>query len=309
MRRAIVVGAAIAALAAWVRPGAAQGVSPAPVSSPDSARSDTNVADDAHTTLGITVSTSGTDRDTLGLLAAAVTPGGPAERGGIDPGNRLAEVNNVSLRIDPADVGRRESEEAAMRLLAREVQATQPGDYVRFRLFGAGRYRTMAIQIPRPDTAGKSTAAPPSKLQGVVDGIGVLRAQLDGIMQEEAVPVPRDTLLQAERDLGVIERRLRAAQAAPRHSDNNIASLPGLRVAAVVDELKDYFGEGSEGGLLVVGCDASWDPIRNGDVILRVNGEPANIDRLRGAVDPEHQTRVDLLRRGRYLMVTLHPHD
>jgi hypothetical protein len=80
-------------------------------------------------------------------------------------------------------------------------------------------------------------------------------------------------------------------------------------VAAVVDELKDYFGEGSQGGLLVLGCDTSWDPVRNGDVILRVNGEPASLDRLRDALDPQRQTRIDLLRRGRYMMVTLHPPD
>jgi hypothetical protein len=272
-------------------------------------RAPTDVADDARTILGITVSSSGTDRDTLGLLASAVIPGGPAARGGIDPGSRLAEVNSVSLRIDPADIGRRESEEGAMQRLAHELQAVQPGAYVRLRLYGGGRYRTMAIQTPRADTAAKSGELAPSKLQGVVDGIGIVRAQLDRLMQDEAVPVPRDTLLRAERELGGIERRLRAAQIAPRQVDIGVGSVPGLRVAAVANELKDYFGEGSEGGLLVLECDLTWDPLRNGDVILRVNDEPATLDLLRNALDPQHHARVAFLRRGRYLMVTLHPHE
>jgi hypothetical protein len=148
------------------------------------------------------------------------------------------------------------------------------------------------------------------KLQGVVEGIGSLRAQLDEIMQDETVAVPRDTLLQAERELGGIERRLRAAQAVPRRVPVGVGSLPGLRVAAITGELKDYFGEGSEGGLLVLDCDLSWDPLRNGDVIVRVNDEPATLDRLREAIDPQRQARVDFLRRGRYMMVTLHsPHS
>jgi S1-C subfamily serine protease len=80
-----------------------------------------DVPADAPSILGITVAASGTSRDTLGLLISPVTPGGPADRGGIDPGSRLAEVNNVSLRIAAADIGRRESEEGALRLLAREL--------------------------------------------------------------------------------------------------------------------------------------------------------------------------------------------
>jgi hypothetical protein len=278
-----------------------------PPSASGVAASTPDVADDAPTILGITVSTSGTARDTLGLLISPVTPGGPADRSGIDPGSRLAEINSVNLRIAPADVGRRDSEDGALQLLSRELRATQPGDYVRLRLFGGGRYRTMAIQTAHPDNAANSTQQPPSKLQGIVNGIGGLRAQLDRLMQDEAVPVPRDTLLQAERELGSIERRLRAAQIAPRQN-SGVGSLPGLRFAAVVNELKDYFGEGSAGGLLVLDCDLSWDPLRNGDVILRVNGEPATLERLRGAVDPQRQTRIDFMRRGRYVMVTLHPH-
>ena len=347
MKRLVVLGAAIAALVATAHPAAAQvDVSrpdsaraapaldsvpaadtvpevpepvlpvPRPVlpaaapvrSTPGPMPVTQDVPADAPSILGITVAASGTSRDTLGLLISPVTPGGPADRGGIDPGSRLAEVNNVSLRIAAADIGRRESEEGALRLLSRELKAVRPGDYVRLRLYGGGRYRTMAIQAARGDTTA-NTPPPSSKLQPVVDGIGSLRAQLDQLMQEEAVPVSRDTLLVAERELGGIERRLRAALAAPRRTDTFVGSLPGLRVAAIANELKDYFGEGSDGGFLVLECDVSWDPLRNGDVILRVNDQPVTLDRLRVALDPQRPTRIDFLRRGRYLMVTLHSRD
>jgi hypothetical protein len=278
--------------------GAARG------SGPSSA--EPQVGNEAPTLLGIRASTTGTARDTLGLLISPVTPGGPGDRGGIDPGNRLAEVNNVNLRIAAGNVGRPESEETAQRLLSRALQGVRPGDYVRIRLFGDGRYRSMAIQTPGPEGA---KSAPPTQLQGIVDGIGSLRAQLDRLMQDREVPVSRDTLLRAERELGAIQRRLRAAQETPRHGDANVGSLPGLRFAIVANELKDYFGEGSAGGFLILDCDLSWDPLRNGDVILRVNDEPVTFERLKVALDPQRQSRIDFLRRGRYLMITLHPHE
>jgi len=91
MNHRIVLGIATAALVALVRPAI-----------PQARGGSSDVPDDVPKILGATVSTSGTERDTLGLLVSAVTPGGPADRASIDPGNRLAEVNDVSLRIDQA---------------------------------------------------------------------------------------------------------------------------------------------------------------------------------------------------------------
>ena len=46
--------------------------------------------------LGVSTSTAG-ERDTLGLFVSAVTPGGPAEKAGIEEGHRIAAINGVSL--------------------------------------------------------------------------------------------------------------------------------------------------------------------------------------------------------------------
>ena len=54
--------------------------------------------------LGITTST-GSARDTLGVLVSSVTAGGPAEKAGIEEGNRISAINGVNLKLNPADVG------------------------------------------------------------------------------------------------------------------------------------------------------------------------------------------------------------
>jgi len=299
MKRRIVLGTAVAAFVALASSAAAQSKT-APLDAPDAAR----------TVLGATVSASGTDRDTLGLLISAVTPGGPADRAGVESGTRVAEINGVSLRIDPADVGRRESQDAAMRRLAHELLAVQPGDSVMLRLFAGGRVRRVTIQTSKAAAPPADVAPRPATqgtLTGVIDGISDLRTQLYRLAQDEALPARRDTLMRAQLDLGAVERHLRAAQGAPPQTDNNAASpVPGLLSAAIGDELTDYFGDESKGGFLVLECDSSWTPLRTGDVILRVDGEAPTLDRLRTAADPRRQARVDLLRRGRPLTVTLH---
>jgi S1-C subfamily serine protease len=77
----------------------------------------------------------------------------------------------------------------------------------------------------------------------------------------------------------------------------------------VSDDLADYFGEGSERGLLVLQAESSWDPIRAGDVILTVDGSAATADRLRDLADSRRPVRVELLRRRRQMTVTLHDRE
>src|SRR5206468_7877965 len=85
-------------------------------------------APDARGLLGMTLGTSGTDRDTLGLLITQVLRDGPGDRAGVDEGNRLAEIDGVSLRLDPVDVGRTSATDAIMRRLARTLHGLQGGE-------------------------------------------------------------------------------------------------------------------------------------------------------------------------------------
>jgi hypothetical protein len=87
------------------------------------------------------------------------------------------------------------------------------------------------------------------------------------------------------------------------------ATVPGLRVIPVGDELAVYFGDGSELGQLVLEADASWRPLRVGDVILRLDGVAADVDALRDAATSRVPVRVELLRRKRQVTVTLHARE
>jgi hypothetical protein len=304
-------------------------------------RARTPVADgdtpDPRTLLGLVVGTSGTDRDTLGLLVTQVMRDGPAERAGIDEGNRIAEIDGVSLRVDPADIGRSGPGEAAMRRLTRTLGGLRDAAQATLRVYGGGRYRSVTVQLgaspnvaaatggwttvqtPAPNVAvaGAPLPRPVGSVTEAIQAITELQAQVRRLADDEGSTALGDSLAQSARDLGLIQRRLRAAQIDQqrRRSDDVGASMPtrrvgsdvpGLSLSAVSDDLADYFGEGSERGLLVLQAESSWDPIRAGDVILSVDGSPATPDRLRDAADSRRPVRVELLRRRRQMTVTLH---
>lgn len=290
---------------------------------------------DPRALLGLVVGTSGTDRDTLGLLVTQVLRDGPAERAGIDEGNRLAEIDGVSLRTDASDVGRSGPGDAAVRRLTRTLGGLRDADQATLRVYGAGRYRMVTVQLsgqpavnvaaatsptpaPMPNVSAAGELAPRAgTVTTAIQSITELQAQLRRLADDEGSSPLGDSLAQSARDLGLIQRRLRTAQAdqqrrrsedlgdrgAPRRATGDV---PGLSLSTVSEDLSDYFGDGSERGLLVLQAETSWDPIRPGDVILTVDGSPASADRLRDAGDSRRPVRIELLRRRRQMTVTLH---
>ena len=291
------------------------------------AQSSRGAEPDAGAMLGMSVSVSGSDRDTLGLLISNITRGGPADEAGVDEGNRLAAINGVSLRVDRESVGQRDASDGVFRRLARELAELRGGDDVTLRIFGAGRFRSVTLHPVLPDAPRSppraGSAAPPStptrvadddagnatSIAAVADGIAALQAQLRRLEQGEGATATLDSLAQIEQDLGAIRRRLGALQdASDKRSTGRSPSgevIPGLSVSTVADDLAPYFGDGSEAGLLVLKADDSWSPLRAGDVILRVNGSAATPDRLRSARDSRRAITLDLLRRKRELTVTV----
>jgi hypothetical protein len=286
--------------------------------------------------LGLTLGSSGTDRDTLGLLVTQVMRDGPADRAGIDEGNRLADIDGVSLRLDPSDIGRTGAADAVMRRLNRTLKGLRDGEQATIRLFGAGRFKTVTVQVSLPTPNGGITAAtpmatPPSAPTAVavatdastrantvataLQTLADLQAQLRRMSDDEGMSPLGDSLAQSARDLAAIQRRLRAAQEMRRRNDDvgdrsstrraGNVDVPGLTLSPVSDDLADYFGDGSERGLLVLQADASWSPIRNGDVLLSIDGAPVSADRLRAALESRQPARLDLLRRRRQMTVTL----
>ena len=281
--------------------------------------------------LGMSVSVSGSDRDTLGLLISNITRGGPADEAGVDEGNRLAAINGVSLRLDPESVRQRDASDGVFRRLARELAELRSGDDVTVRVFGSGRFRNVTLRPVVPTTSratGRATPVPvpasaaageaddargpakePPSIASVADGIETLQAQLRRLEQNEGATATLDSLARIEQELGAIRRRLRELQGSTdrRSATRSSATdaISGLSVSAVADDLAPYFGDGSEAGLLVLKADDGWSPLRAGDVVLRVNGSPVTPERLRAARDGRRAITLDVLRRKRELSLTV----
>src|SRR5204863_9971768 len=89
--------------------------------------------------IGVTTSGAATTRDTLGVLVSSVRSGSPAEKAGIEEGNRIASINGVSLRLAAADIGDEKMAGIMSRRLSRELDKLKPGDDVELRVYASGQ--------------------------------------------------------------------------------------------------------------------------------------------------------------------------
>jgi S1-C subfamily serine protease len=78
-------------------------------------------------------------------------------------------------------------------------------------------------------------------------------------------------------------------------------NMSGLRLTRVNADLASYFGSGAEGGLLVTSNEGdAWKNLREGDVIISVNGTPVRQgDRTRLSLDSRERTELEVLRKGK----------
>ncbi|MEO7455555.1 MAG: PDZ domain-containing protein [Gemmatimonadaceae bacterium] len=101
--------------------------------------------------LGVVTGTSGTLRDTLGILITSVTRGSPAEKAGIEEGTRVSAINGVSLRIAAADVEDGEMSAGVTRRLTRELGKSKPGDEVELRIYRDGKFANVKVKTADSD--------------------------------------------------------------------------------------------------------------------------------------------------------------
>src|SRR4030095_11945555 len=135
MRRSLCFAGALALSA-----GVVQAQGPARTYSYDSRYDDRDRA-----AIGISTS-SGGKRDTLGLLVSSVTVGGPADKGGIEEGTRIASINGVSLRLSAADAGEGDMDGIANRRLIRELEKVKPGADVDLRVWAGGQTKAVKVK-------------------------------------------------------------------------------------------------------------------------------------------------------------------
>ncbi len=101
--------------------------------------------DDDRAVLGVSVASTGSARDTIGLFVQSVVAGGPAEKAGIFEGDRIAAINGVSLRVPREDA--EDASVGAMRAerLSREVAKLKAGDAAELTVVSGGRSRTVRV--------------------------------------------------------------------------------------------------------------------------------------------------------------------
>jgi len=108
--------------------------------------------------IGISTRNSG-KRDTLGLLVESVTRDGPAEKAGIEEGDRLVSANGVNLRLSAADAGEPDMDGVANRRLIRELEKRKAGDEVELRVYRDGNVRTVKVKTVTADELNQGTFA------------------------------------------------------------------------------------------------------------------------------------------------------
>lgn len=108
--------------------------------------------------IGVSTRTSG-KRDTLGLLVESVTRDGPAEKAGIEEGDRLVSVNSVNLRLSAADAGEPDMDGVANRRLIRELGKQKAGDEVELRVYRDGNTRTVRVKTVTADELNNTNFA------------------------------------------------------------------------------------------------------------------------------------------------------
>jgi S1-C subfamily serine protease len=108
--------------------------------------------------IGVTTSISTGSRDTLGLLVSSVTRGSPAEKAGIEEGNRITSINGVNLKLAPADVDDPDMQRVMSRRLVRELDKVKPGDDIDLRIWANGQAKAVKLKTVDPDSLYSSPA-------------------------------------------------------------------------------------------------------------------------------------------------------
>jgi hypothetical protein len=97
--------------------------------------------------LGISLGSSGSRRDTLGVFVSGVAENGPAEKAGISEGDRIASINGVDLRVPREDVGDWTIANARVARLQREIRKLKPGQTVDLSVVEGGRARSVKVTL------------------------------------------------------------------------------------------------------------------------------------------------------------------
>jgi serine protease Do len=112
--------------------------------------------DDERASLGFVIATTGSLRDTLGVLVMFINDSGPAAAAGLEEGNRIASINGVDLRVSRVDAGDPAIASIKARRLQRELSQMKPGDLADLRVYRNGEFHTMRLRTVRASDLPRS---------------------------------------------------------------------------------------------------------------------------------------------------------
>ncbi len=102
--------------------------------------------DSGRASLGIGLGSSGSRRDTLGILISSVVDDGPAAKAGLIEGDRIQSMNGVDLRVPGEDAGDWAMSSSRIRRLTRALEKAKPGDEVELRVYSGGSVKSVRIK-------------------------------------------------------------------------------------------------------------------------------------------------------------------
>ena len=124
---------------------------------------------------------SGSARDTLGVLVVGVTNNGPADKAGLEEGDRIASANGVDLRLTPGDANDHEMVGLMSRRLAHAVQKLKAGDVIELRVYHDGAYKTVKVTTVKASDLAMDVGDDVEFMPEIRSGRMLDRNMLDGM--------------------------------------------------------------------------------------------------------------------------------
>ncbi len=257
---------------------------------PDMVRERVNLVMNRRVRLGVKVNLQARETDSIGAYVDAVTPGGPADRAGIQSGDVITKLDGTSLlakgRPSGADAGR---SLPGLRLIELAAKL-EPNDTVAVELRRGKERRT--VKLVTGDEPQVLSWSGPDGQEGFVYRLG----------PDEGGP-PRDGMRVPGPDMERMRVELdRLGDAMPRMTMLYAGPLADLELAPLNKDLGQYFGT-TEGVLVISVPDDSPLGLKGGDVILGVDGRkpssPSQLLRILRTYEGEEPVNFDVMRNRR----------